>query len=234
MTKQSNNNKTIAINDSRFPISITGHYDPNEIIAAAKTAMKAASVATLLTPKSDSRCVVVLDTTGLDPESDEIIGICILRRARNQTVFSKRFKPVRHTSWHAAQDVNGIAPEDVASSDLLSENINVIQGIIDSCSGIIAYNAEFVARFLDAAGLDLGHTCITDAMVEYSGFHRDDTGKPVCVTLMRAISEITRGQEPGRLGIEGRAECVSVVQSFLDDYYVSITDQFCSMQHAAE
>ena len=226
MAKQSNNNP-INIKDSRFPISITGPYEPQEIVAAAEKAMKQASVATLLTPKSDSRCVIVLDTTGLDPESDEIIAICILGRAGNQIVYSKRFKPVRHSSWRAAQNVNGIAPEDVASCEPLSESVDVIQGIIDSYSEIIAYNAEFVVSFLCSAGLNVGGTPIADAMVEYSGFHRDDAGNPVCVSLSRAISEITRWQESGRLSIEGRAECVSVVQSFLDYYHLIITEQFC-------
>lgn len=234
MADQSDKGKRITINDSRFPIAVSGPYDPGIILAAAEEAWKQAAISTLCVSPSDGRCVVVLDTTGLDPESDEVIGICILERASEQIVYLNRFKPAKHASWREAQEVNGISPRDVESLGSLSESAGAIQGVIASHSGIVAYNAGFVAGFLRSAGLDLEDVPFTDTMAEYAGLRPDDAGNHAYVTLARAIAEIMGRPEEPWVDIAHKARSVSAVQSFLDTYHACIVERFCPEAHDVE
>lgn len=87
-----------------------------------------------------------LETTGLDP-SDEILEIGIL--SNDGTVLLDTYvKPIHHTVWHKAQQINGISPDDVKDAPLLEE---IKPKIIEYVKGktVVIYNASFDYQFLE-------------------------------------------------------------------------------------
>lgn len=220
--------KPVTVNEPRFPIAISGGRDPAEILAAVESARRRAVISTLCVSPGDTRCAIALDTTGLDPEADEIIGICILDRSSDRVVYSERFMPVKHTNLTAARKTNGASPVNVSSCRLLCEKTPAIQAIIESYrGGVVAYNAGFVAAFLRYAGVDLEGVPFADPMVEYAHYRDSHDANPCFVTLSQAMSEIDCGSVEVPMDIACRARCASAVQEFLDTYYASITEQLC-------
>jgi DNA polymerase III subunit epsilon len=87
-----------------------------------------------------------LETTGLNPRSDEIVEIGILD-ADGQVLLDALVRPVRHRSWPGAQRVHGIAPADVQDAPTLDAlRPRIIEAVSDA--QVVIYNAPFDARFL--------------------------------------------------------------------------------------
>lgn len=88
-----------------------------------------------------------LETTGLNP-SDEILEIGILSDD-NTVLLDTYVKPIHHTVWHEAQQINGISPDDVKNAPSLDEiRSQIIQHIKDKT--VVIYNAGFDYQFLEA------------------------------------------------------------------------------------
>lgn len=89
-----------------------------------------------------------LETTGLYPESDEILEIGIL--SDNDTVLLNTYiKPVHNTTWPEAQWVNKISPDDVKNAPLLDEiRPKIVECVKDKI--VVIYNADFGFPFLEA------------------------------------------------------------------------------------
>lgn len=107
------------------------------------------------------------ETTGLDYFKDEILTLSIVDWA-GATLYDGRFKPARQTEWPEAERVNGISPESVAQCPPISQDLEEIQGIVDSADKVIGYNVTFDQRFLEAAGVRFGRKAICDTMLEYA------------------------------------------------------------------
>ena len=64
---------------------------------------------------TDLKLVFDLETTGLNPDKDEILEAAIVT-TDGEILFESRFKPETVKEWPGAQNVNGISPKDVENS----------------------------------------------------------------------------------------------------------------------
>ena len=77
-----------------------------------------------------------LETTGLDPRTDEILEIGILDDA-GTVLLDSLVRPERHRRWPGAEAIHGIAPEDVADAPKLEElRPRIIRSILHVLLGI--------------------------------------------------------------------------------------------------
>lgn len=114
--------------------------------------------------------VICLDceTTGLDPEKDEILTLSIVDWSGN-TLHNGKYKPSHKMEWPEAARINGIWPKDVVNCPLFSDDREKIREIVCSADEIIAYNAEFDLSFLESAGVMLAPSArVTDTMLDYA------------------------------------------------------------------
>jgi DNA polymerase-3 subunit epsilon len=93
-----------------------------------------------------------LETTGLDPDRDEILEIGLLDED-GTVLLDTLVRPIRRTSWPGAQRVNNIAPDAVAQAPTLE---SIRPRLIEAVAGtrVVIYNAAFDTGFLgeDLAG----------------------------------------------------------------------------------
>lgn len=105
--------------------------------------------------KIDESCIVFdTETTGLNPERDEIIQLSIID-GTGKVLFDEYIKPSRRKKWPEAQKVSGISPEMVKNCKTFRFFRKTIQDIFDSHKTIIAYNIGFDADFLRASRVDV-------------------------------------------------------------------------------
>lgn len=105
--------------------------------------------------KIDESCIVFdTETTGLNPEYDEIIQLSIVDGSGN-VLFDEYIKPSRRKKWPEAQRISGISPEMVKNCKTFRFFRKTIQEIFDSAKTIIAYNIGFDAGFLQSYGIDV-------------------------------------------------------------------------------
>jgi len=87
-----------------------------------------------------------LETTGLNPNQDEILQIGILSED-GQVLMNQYIKPVRHSEWKQAERVHGITPEQVTTCPTLED---ITKRLVDICNGqdVVIYNADYDTGFL--------------------------------------------------------------------------------------
>lgn len=120
-------------------------------------------------PISREKRTIVIDTetTGLNPEMDELLQVSIIDSDGN-ALFNSYFKPCVG-SWGAAECVNGITPEMVQNAPTISEKIAEINEIVTKADEIIGYNICFDVNFLKNSGLILPQNVeIVDVMAEFA------------------------------------------------------------------
>lgn len=117
----------------------------------------------------DLNNIVVFDceTTGLDPEHDEILQLSIIDGNCN-VLFSSFIKPLEKKTWEAAQAIHGISPDDVADAPAPCEVIDQIQKIFNDHKLHIAYNGCFDKNFLYKWGIDFGSAVYYDVMLAFA------------------------------------------------------------------
>lgn len=113
----------------------------------------------------DTRYIYIdCETTGLDPERDEILTFSAVN-SRGEVLFDGMFRPERVTEWPEAEKVNGISPADTAGCRPISEYAEKISGILSSAEAVYGWNVGFDISFLAAAGAcDRDRVCSHDSM----------------------------------------------------------------------
>ena len=113
--------------------------------------------------------VVCLDveTTGLNPNTDEILQVALVR-GDETVLLSSHVRPGRHVRWPAAQRVNGISPEMVAGRPSLSSLSQELERHLCGAALIVGYNVAIDLAFVRAAGISCGSAPVFDVMREFA------------------------------------------------------------------
>ena len=96
--------------------------------------------------------VIDTETTGVKPESDEILQLSIISGHR-RILFDHYIKPVSHAEWKGAQKVNRIKPSNVRFRPTMDVYAPLVQAIIKNAKIIVGYNTEFDLMILKNAGI---------------------------------------------------------------------------------
>lgn len=96
--------------------------------------------------------VIDTETTGLDPDKDEVLSLAIVGPG-GEVLFNSLIKPQRRKRWPKAQEVNGISPADVADMPTLAACMDEIAPYFDGSRLVVGYNVKFDIDMLKAGGL---------------------------------------------------------------------------------
>jgi len=119
--------------------------------------------------RAESRGFTVIidtETTGLNPESDELLQVSIIS-ADGVTLFDSLFRPSAD-SWDAAEAVNHISPAMVADAPSIGDKITEINEILERAETIIGYNVNFDLNFLRQNGAYIRAGRIIDVMKHFA------------------------------------------------------------------
>lgn len=122
------------------------------------------------------RIIIDTETTGLNPEQDEILQLAIIDADTGATLYNQYHKPQRVEEWAEAEAVNHISPEYVEDCEPITSDLcrDKIQGILDQAEEIIGYNTRFDLAMLHMAGYKTRERymdIIRDAMRMYAAYH---------------------------------------------------------------
>lgn len=120
-----------------------------------------------VTGPSIPRIVLDTETTGLHPQSDEILQLSIIDGDGN-TLWNKLYQPSFKSSWPEAQRIHHIKPSDVQDKGFIEDDLGQIQSILDRAEQICAFNAEYDMAFLGEIGLRVDTSKIVDTMRVYA------------------------------------------------------------------
>lgn len=139
----------IGVGVTRTTIYDTGYYDR-----------------LLSVPRERVLCVDV-ETTGLDPEKDEILQLAMVD-GNGDHLLCTYVRPDHRRRWPKAQEVHGITWAMVKGAPTMDEVGDEVQSLIDSSELIIGYNISFDQSMLKAAGVRFGVRLIYDVMDDYA------------------------------------------------------------------
>jgi DNA polymerase-3 subunit epsilon len=117
-------------------------------------------------PREKVLCIDT-ETTGLNPETDEILQLSMVD-GNGTVIFSSLLRPPTRKRWPKAQAVNGISWQMVKDQPSLASFEPIIRSVIDSSDLVIGYNIDFDLRMLKAAGIGVGIRMIYDVMEDYA------------------------------------------------------------------
>lgn len=121
------------------------------------------------------RIIIDTETTGLNPEQDEILQLAIIDADTGAILYNQYHRPLHHDEWPEAQAVNGISPEYVSGCEPITKDLchSKIQPILSATDEIIGYNTWYDLEMLDSAGYTTDATSkqIRDAMKMYAAYH---------------------------------------------------------------
>ena len=113
--------------------------------------------------------VVCLDveTTGLDPRSDEVLQLAFVR-GDGEVLLSCYVRPEHHSSWPLAQRTHGISPSMVEGCPSLALLKPEIEKFFEGIDLIVGYNVAFDLMFLQTADISFGNASVFDVMQEFA------------------------------------------------------------------
>lgn len=122
--------------------------------------------------------IIVLDTetTGLQPDTDELLQLSIID-ATGEVLYDSYFKPANADSWKEAEAVNHISPEMVKNAPPIETQIETINRIIHDADMIIGYNVGFDLSFLAYAAITVPDTRIVDVMKIFAPIYGEQDEK---------------------------------------------------------
>jgi DNA polymerase III subunit epsilon len=141
-------------------------------------------------------CVVDVETTGLDPERDEIISFATVPISRGRArLRGARYRVVRPTRMPEAETIviHGLRSEDLIDAPPLE---TVVGELIEAISGraLVAHVASiekgFLGRALEQAGLRLHSPIIDTAELAAELFSRQHRSLPHPIGLTRLAAEL--------------------------------------------
>ena len=81
------------------------------------------------------------ETTGVK-DDDEVLELAIIN-GYGEVLFHHFFKPINHTEWKEAENINHISPNDVANEKPISDYYTELNDIFKKADMLIIYNVEF-------------------------------------------------------------------------------------------
>ena len=108
-----------------------------------------------------------LETTGLDPDNDEILQVAVIDGA-GTVLLNRLVKPSRHEIWPTAQRVTGLSPQDVADGLPLACCKALIEDALKDTKLLVGFNLSYDLGFLRAADIDVPACRYFDVMREYA------------------------------------------------------------------
>ena len=125
----------------------------------------------ILNEDPEDTIVFDLETTGVDPETDEILQIAIVNGA-GETLLNTYVRPERHAEWPKAMEVNGITPEMVEDAPRWEDIRTQVEDIFLEAKTIAGYNIKaFDLKFIDRLSDMLPGAYVFDAMEEFAPVH---------------------------------------------------------------
>ena len=114
--------------------------------------------------------IIVFDTetTGLSPETDEILQISVID-GHGSTMIDQLVRPIFKEEWPKAQEVHHIAPADLLDKPTAMQVAPDVIQIFRSAKTWVAYNGQFDLGFLEKWGVVPDpDTEIIDVMREFA------------------------------------------------------------------
>lgn len=108
-----------------------------------------------------------LETTGLNPITDEILQIAIVDQ-NGKRVMNQYCIPLTMPSWEEAQKVNGITPEMVIDKPPFINVKSEVEQIIKAAETVVIYNYPFDSGFLASYGLLIDTRKVADPMLKFA------------------------------------------------------------------
>ena len=117
----------------------------------------------------DPADVIVVDTetTGLDPDKDEILSLSIVD-GNGEVLFDSLVRPEHRKRWPKAQEIHGIAWADVKDKSELLEMSDEIEAIFAAAKVVVGYNLDYDIDMIQAGGIHTGRLKWLDLMQEYA------------------------------------------------------------------
>jgi len=107
-----------------------------------------------------------LETTGLDPERDEVLEIAIIGKGEKPLLHSL-CKPKQLTEWHKAEKIHCIKPEDVAAAPSFEQLLGAVAEIIQG-RNLVIYNAAYDTKFFPPGFFSKAKVKIQCCKLEYA------------------------------------------------------------------
>jgi DNA polymerase III epsilon subunit-like protein len=120
-------------------------------------------------PREDVVCIGT-ETTGLDPEKDEILQLSIVSGG-GAVLFDSLIRPVHRKRWPKAREKNGITWQMVKDQPELEDMAEQVGTAFEGARVLVGYNLEFDVDMLRAAGIDVPSYRTFDVMSEYARTH---------------------------------------------------------------
>lgn len=138
----------------------------------------------------DQIVCVDTETTGLDPEKDEVLQVSIVD-GDGKELLNTLVRPKKRRRWPKAESINGISWSDVKEMPELLELKGDIERIINGASLLVGYNLPFDIDMLSAGGINIRQTEMFDVMREFSfafGKYNERFGRNQFMKLSNARS----------------------------------------------
>ncbi len=118
--------------------------------------------------KNETKLIVIdIESTGLNPDNDEIIQISIINGNGN-IILNSLVKPYWNTSWVLASNVNHITTEMVKNAPSPDKLIPIVKGSVESAASIVFYGKTLDMDLLSRWGVDFNNKNIIDVAEIYA------------------------------------------------------------------